>query len=157
MPSCHQPITWQQRRAFRHVDVVRMTRWGLEWASEVERKRGFKWIWRCFLLLDEASGLSVSQTAAHLLGFSLPVISRLYREQFQKEKLSSDGLHTHFSTTSQMGSIGFRSWSYSRISLQDALGISTTEECFQHLLGSMSPRIREVWKKKQTTWIGRWC
>lgn len=50
MPLCHWLITWQQHRAFRHVNMVRMSSWGLEWASDVKRKRGFNSISGCFLV-----------------------------------------------------------------------------------------------------------
>ncbi len=38
--NTNQPITWQQLNGFRHLDMVKTTRWSWNWASE----RGFKWL-----------------------------------------------------------------------------------------------------------------
>lgn len=105
MPLCHWLITWQQHRAFRHVNMVRMSSWGLERASDVKRKRGFKSISGCFLV----AGFLECFTSFCWSNCLLPLISRVFRKSSQQNKISNDGLHSPLSNSSQRGYIGCRS------------------------------------------------
>ncbi len=84
----NQPFTRQQLNAFIHLDVMKMTCWSSNRASERGRK-GFKWSERGLVVGARRAGLSISQTV-DLLGFSHTTISSVYRERCEKEKISSE-------------------------------------------------------------------
>ncbi len=52
-------------------------------------KKGDLSDFECGMVVGRWAGLSISETA-DLLGFSLTTISRVYRERFEKEKISNE-------------------------------------------------------------------
>ncbi len=74
----HQPITWQQLNAIRHLDVVKMICWSPNRASESGKKGYLSDFDRGMIVGARRAGLSFSKTA-DLLGFSRTTISRVYR------------------------------------------------------------------------------
>ncbi len=79
----------QHFNPFRHLDVLKMTCWSSNWASERGRKRDLNDFEHGMFVGARRAGLSISETA-DLLGFSCTTISRVYWEWSEKEKISSE-------------------------------------------------------------------
>lgn len=70
-----QPITRLQLNAFRHVDVIKVTRWSLNQKKESR----FKWLWMWMV-----GGLSISLTLT--LRDLTTILSKVYRDGLKKKK-----------------------------------------------------------------------
>lgn len=89
----HQTITWEQLSAFSHLHMVKTTWWSSTWSSGWGRKGAEVTLKVVNIVVGGRWDVSVLQTAADLLGFSPHHnVSRVHREQSQKEKISSEPL-----------------------------------------------------------------
>lgn len=87
MQMSNQPIRLQQQfSAFSHVDIIKMTCWISNWASEWGRKGSFVTLNVAWLLMAD---IPVCSKAAEQLGFS-HMSFWVYREWSEKQKISSE-------------------------------------------------------------------